>query len=269
MKKLFTFCALAASCLLAHAQYSVGDLIEKDEVKAVVIRVDETGEHGLMMSLTGPYMLQKFYDEALAAAGDLPDDPKAKKKVLSKVSNSSAKDFKAYIKTHFVKLAPHYRALSTQLDGDGRHNAEVIREYCRNNNLDLQEMFPAQYWAENLGEGWFIPGDNELEDWSYVIGNGLGKKLYKGGIVVSPKFYKPFNDLKKEIYSREGFQSAVLPMKIWSSSVSMGKKEVDRNCFRDNSANTQFSEHYWYELAPLPDDFFISGTAADCAVCEF
>lgn len=268
MKKFYAIFAGAIVSIAANAQYSVGDLIEKDEVKAIVIQVDETGEHGLMMSLTGPLMMQRIYDETLAAAGEKPSDEKAAKKFLSNVHKASNKKWNTYIKAHWAKVAPHYAALVNEMDGDGRHNAEVIKKYCSDNNLSLEEYFPAQHWASTLGEDWFIPGDNELEYYSYIVGNGLGKKLYKGGLVVK-NFYDKYNALVREIVTREGFQNARLSQTIWSSTMSMGKKSACRNCFRSNFVHTQFFENYWWETAPLPDNFFIIGTAADCAVCEF
>ncbi len=52
MKKiLFLLAFVFASATVSMAQYKVGDYYEKDGVKGIVVRVDATGEHGLIMSL--------------------------------------------------------------------------------------------------------------------------------------------------------------------------------------------------------------------------
>lgn len=53
MKKLM-LCALTLLCALSASagSYKVGDYYEKDGVKGIVIRVDASGDHGLIMSLS-------------------------------------------------------------------------------------------------------------------------------------------------------------------------------------------------------------------------
>ena len=53
MKKIICVLIFALCCGLSElsAQYAVGDVFEKDDAKAVVFYVDETGEHGLAITL--------------------------------------------------------------------------------------------------------------------------------------------------------------------------------------------------------------------------
>ena len=51
MKKILLVLFTFIYALSASAGYKVGDLYNKDGVKGIVIKVDETGEHGLIMSL--------------------------------------------------------------------------------------------------------------------------------------------------------------------------------------------------------------------------
>lgn len=54
MKKLLLSLAFVFSFVLhVDAQYKIGDIYDKDGIKGVVVKVDEKGEHGLVMSLTG------------------------------------------------------------------------------------------------------------------------------------------------------------------------------------------------------------------------
>lgn len=51
MKKALLFLIAVVCCFVANAQYKVGDIYDKDGVKGLVVKVDNTGEHGLIMSL--------------------------------------------------------------------------------------------------------------------------------------------------------------------------------------------------------------------------
>ena len=58
MKKLYLLTLISVLTLTTFAQdYKLGDLIEKDGITAIVVYVDESGQHGLMMS---PYA---YYDK--------------------------------------------------------------------------------------------------------------------------------------------------------------------------------------------------------------
>ena len=39
------------STVTTHAQYKIGDYYEKEGIKGIVVKVDTSGEHGLIMSL--------------------------------------------------------------------------------------------------------------------------------------------------------------------------------------------------------------------------
>lgn len=53
MKKILIAIAAMLCTLSANAQsYKVGDLYDKDGLQGLVVRVDDSGEHGLIMSLT-------------------------------------------------------------------------------------------------------------------------------------------------------------------------------------------------------------------------
>ena len=51
MKKILSILLMALAVISANAQYKVGDYFEKDGLKGLVVRVNETGSHGLIMSL--------------------------------------------------------------------------------------------------------------------------------------------------------------------------------------------------------------------------
>lgn len=54
MKKIYlVLFALVAVICSVNAQYKVGDIYDKDGVKGMVVTVDDSGEHGLLLSLRG------------------------------------------------------------------------------------------------------------------------------------------------------------------------------------------------------------------------
>lgn len=129
MKKL----VISMLCLLgmiqtASAQYKVGDTYEKDGLKGVVVSVDESGQHGLIMSVTGC--------SSRWCTGD-------------------------------VKLA--VGATDTK---DGMKNFEKVKTYIKKKNLTWDD-FPLFKWANELGEGWYIPASDELMDIIKNINGGV------------------------------------------------------------------------------------------------
>lgn len=51
MKQVLMLIIALFGCTVAYAQYKVGDIYDKDGLKGLVVKVDESGQHGLIMSL--------------------------------------------------------------------------------------------------------------------------------------------------------------------------------------------------------------------------
>ena len=144
---------------LVYAQ-GLGDYMEIDGVPGFVFSLDESGEHGLVMSF--PELTEKklkkfsdFYGEAGTRLCIPGKDPK-KVKV-------SSKDMKSY-----------QDDLVTLLSDEGKQNKAIIADYCKEKNLDYT-IFKGQDFAAHLGEGWFIPGDKELTLFAEFFIGGLGE----------------------------------------------------------------------------------------------
>ena len=56
-----------------------------------------------------------------------------------------------------------YSDIKEKMAGSGEENMNTIVKYCAENNLSMQDYFPDFFWASQIGNGWFIPGNNELE----------------------------------------------------------------------------------------------------------
>lgn len=149
----------------------VGEYMTIDDTPCVVIYVDETGEHGLVMSRC-VVSLELATKEAkrLVKVGGLKKEDVRDYIRLNAVDRTQylkqKKNKEKYKETIFSELMP-------MLGEYGEENQKAIVKFCEDRNLILAYEFPEAAWADGLGEGWFIPGDYELE---------LYAKLYTGGL---------------------------------------------------------------------------------------
>lgn len=154
----------------AIAQKKLGDYIEIGGVPAFVFSLDGTGEHGLAMSIP-----------AFDAKSGKKVDKLVKKGLMN---NEQATIFKNNPLGQFngqgtggKKSKDVFVDLMDRLSDKGKTNQEQIIAYCNENNISLKDVFPLQYWAKNLGEGWFIPGDQELTTFADFYFGGLRKNI--------------------------------------------------------------------------------------------
>ncbi|MBE6195683.1 MAG: hypothetical protein E7137_01140 [Rikenellaceae bacterium] len=202
MKKLFLLLAAASFANLVSAQYKVGDVYEKDGVKAVIFYVDNAGEQGLAITVDEsqePDMLYKMHED------------------LKKMSKSEKKEFKANHKETENSVKAHYDKLVYKTSSRGAENMKVIKEYCTKNDIDMNKYFPALVWAESLGEGWFVPGSYEAELYAKYIAFGVGKSSYKGTNMKDIK--NRYQELNTQLKSNAGFENLNLPKSIKTSSI--------------------------------------------------
>lgn len=97
--------------------------MEKSGTKGIVVHVDETGQHGLLMSIHKVPKKQKFWGAE-----------KLKSELIGALDENNGED-----------------------------NTKLIVEYAKNHGLALSDAFPLFNWAVNTcGEGWYIPSINEL-----------------------------------------------------------------------------------------------------------
>lgn len=171
MRKIFIILCTVMCSVCVNGQ-KLGDYMEIDGVPGFVFYLDETGEHGLVMSMW-PIMVgwEKTQTKSLRKEGIITEEHMKKlsfsKEEMKKMSKnkSSHKEMKKY-----------YSELSKLLGDDGEENRKIIQEYCNNNNLPLS-IFKGQAFAASLGEGWFIPGDNEVTKFSIFLAGGVGENF--------------------------------------------------------------------------------------------
>ena len=201
MKKMILMVAVMAMSLAAKA-WEVGDFYPNDPtgVPAVVVYVDESGEHGLIMSPRA--FVDKNFDKVLAsiAKGKKSMDKwnkKLKKTSVKGGANPAEIDANLAMSERTYEAVMEYLPNAPKLfDGKlkekeeremiekiaaenteyGEDNMKVVIAYCNANDVDMTKYFRNFDWALQLGEGWFIPGNYELELFNKFFAEGVGKK---------------------------------------------------------------------------------------------
>ena len=69
------------------------------------------------------------------------------------------------------------RKVAPRMTGYGAQDQQMIIDYCEENGVSLPVYFSSIDWALKLGDGWFIPGNYELELFASSISSGLGVRM--------------------------------------------------------------------------------------------
>lgn len=171
--KLVAILCLSIVCSQSYAA-QVGDIMLVDGYPAIVIYTDETGEHGLVCSSKAISNLdfESIVKDKIKQEGI--GEEEAKEAALTEIG----RPLLVYMNRNDKQVRKNTEALSASNSIYGKENAEQILAYCETNDIDMAAYFPEQYWATQLGEGWFIPGVYELELYTKFLTNGreIGKK---------------------------------------------------------------------------------------------
>lgn len=185
--------------------YEVGDMYIDPQtgVPSIVAYVDNTGEHGMIMSPAGGYYTENQIDEQIKEIRKTLRLEKKYIKMTQMMATKSGVDITSLdecmeqakincetvlewlpnmplshkSKITEIKERNMLRNIAADMTGYGAIDQQMIIDYCEANNVDLQEYFYAIDWALRLGEGWFIPGNYDLEIYSQFFTPGLGVVL--------------------------------------------------------------------------------------------
>lgn len=172
MRKIFCVVTFLMTATIGITAQKLGDYIEFDGVPAFIIHLDETGQHGVAMSmrLSHAKFPKKITQKHVEKLGLLSIEQaiQLKNKIenigIGKLNFGGAGG--KWSKDLFVDLVG-------RLTDSGKTNQEQIISYCKEKGLSLKETFPLQYFAQELGEGWYIPGDRELMYFAEFYCGGL------------------------------------------------------------------------------------------------
>ena len=199
-KSIFILAALTVS-VVAKA-WNLGDFVTDDAtgVPALVVYVDESGEHGLLMSPKA--FTEKEYKKFVADTEKSHSanlkweqkqrDNKSKKgiDITAETAEANAKEARYQAVMLWQTKAPRLfeakqdkkqhvqinKDLAELTTGRGDDNQKLVAAYCEKNNINKAVYFPADHWAAQLGGGWFIPGNDDLEQMLLNGVKGIGSK---------------------------------------------------------------------------------------------
>ena len=197
--KLFLL-AIIAMCFCTNVNaVELGDYMEMDGIPSVVIYVDASGEHGLVMSATAhdskeAKVIKKYLDKTATRINKLSKEGVDLSIVdfnyLNLYLTLPPYSDKQYQKME-KQIFKHLENLSGATSAYGKENAEIYANYCTENGLDMSIYFPDQAWAAELGNGWFIPGNAELEKYAEFMGAEYNNK--KTGFEISQTYKDAVN----------------------------------------------------------------------------
>lgn len=224
----------------------LGEYMEVDGIPSIVIYVDQTGQHGMVMSAT------TFSEENRKSMEKMLNSKKWKKK-KEKLKNKLGiiiPDFEAaYLEMptlqyeDFVEntLELDYSGLKGLTSEYGKENARILADYCADNQLDIEKYFPDQAWANSLGEGWYIPGNAELELYAAFLGKEIGE-AHKESIfkidMINSLWYPGSTERFSRGYDVAGstqFKQFFIPLLVKSSTMTY----TDWTASEENSAKLQ------------------------------
>ena len=164
--KLFLLAIIAVCFCTNVSAYELGETTMVDGYPAIVIYVDESGEHGLFM--TGTALTEEQFTNMQGE---------------TTISGEYAMPYISYPDKMNVdgKLKKLLKSkLLPNIGGTGLENMQVINQFCEENSLDMATYFPLEYWATQLGDGWYIPGADEIKYFRILItGEGPAKSTIK------------------------------------------------------------------------------------------
>lgn len=198
---------------MAQQRYNVGDYVEKDGIPCVVAYVDSTRMHGLLLSVRaitideGNLKTNDGIDSFIRTEYEKIDTILRVQYVAAKkyyAKNGTDQDVSRIdsiyaLRKHILPLLfempkivytaaynsikrKEYKQILEELktfnSGSGKQNTAKVINYCSANGLSLKDYFPQYYWVTQLGDGWFIPGNDELELLvkSFGVYEGVGSK---------------------------------------------------------------------------------------------
>lgn len=165
MKKFLMLGVMALSCQLGHSQYQPGDYYQEDGLDCVIIKVDEDGQSGLVMTLPG--QLPNVFG---SMDGEI--DTSSVKRMLKsaiEISRGMGLEYMGRLSQRAAYVSPFY----DKLGPDGQENLAVVKNMARQAGVDFAYYFPEYALMEDLGDGWFLPGMRELGYFAEIVEDSL------------------------------------------------------------------------------------------------
>lgn len=185
MKKLLLTAIILFVGIEVSAQKKLGDYVEYDGVPAFIFSLDQTGEHGLAMTIpqdNNAFGLSKYSKRMAKVIKKMSEEGKLSSEEVTHFTEYFNSQGPVIVFKKDKELRPFYTELVERLSDNGKANAEQVEAFCEEKGISMMEFFPTFYAAKEQGEGWFLPGDKELEEFAIFYLGGLGKSNGLGPI---------------------------------------------------------------------------------------
>lgn len=275
MKRFFIF--LMCNSLLTMSSFAqfhkIGEAFVKDGVPCIVINVDESGKHGLAMSLVPkPKALKAakktgehkwFYIQKKLTG----KDKKLINEYRAEYYNRNKCESLKIRETRFTAPTRTVTSLS------GKENMKNVIDYCNDKGIAMEMYFPEYHWAQSLGDGWFIPGAEEIEMFIKIYGYEAFGIKHAQGISAHAKSTKTalntYTSSLQELADSDDtscFQDAYPPMftTIQSSTMVNSGKTAESSCSLEMTQ--ALTGKSWYDMTRASSSPLKPYV---CAVCEF
>ncbi len=257
----------------------VGMAYVKDGIPCVIIDIDEDGKHGLVMSLIPTEKAARKARKVMQKTGENEKWfylPKKVGKDIAKLQSDYAEELFHQTKgeTFEIRNSPEAGGLATMAyymarrdrvttSLSGKENMQNVINFCNSNDISIETYFPIFAWAQSLGEGWYIPGINELQLYVKNLGFADIGRDYKHALKPSDiKMLQILLETSAKISSNPGLFDEVMTKNrhmypIISSTFASSDKDGD---FGGNAVLYYFPGLNCYEMS--------FGGGWVCAVCE-
>lgn len=174
--------------------YKVGDYYEKDGTCGVVFYVDNTGEHGKIVSLEENFEVSETFKFIIDYGRDsLFNAIQAGTLSLERLNSTIKQGEGALRWTN--SAAEEHRNIGLVYREDGAMNMRIIRMIAQ-----WRSKFPAFAWCSSLGVGWYLPAIDELM-MIYESRDKINATLEKQG---KPTLNLAYNSITKTRRKGEG-----------------------------------------------------------------
>lgn len=250
---------------LQSQNLKLGDYVAIDDVPSLVFYIDESGKHGLAMSLSAiPAREEKEKEKFDKQVDKYLEEGWISASMAEKYKNgtlSCGGGLAGFSRWNIVggsKYVTYNLAipddLMEKLNDSGKDNQDAIVNYCKDKNISLAEKFPYQEWALQLGQGWYIPGSKELELFAKFYFGGVGEEFKQSMI----------RDRSKQVSNDKRIQKALFANITWLGIISSSVRNKEHG-FRvlSRRQKTGIKGGQWFEFMREVNAF------SCCAVHEF
>ena len=121
--------------------------------------------------------------------------------------------------------------IASQNNEYGEDNQKSVLAYCHDNDINMSKYFYQQEYAMNLGDGWYAPGNYELELFSKLYVEEMGKKHR---IPIMQKF-----DIDKSLRERLGAVGSWITFNLFFPTTAIRSSTMSKSEWTEDPDNKE------------------------------